>query len=82
MTHHELDLRFKGFERKQKEHYQDLLFLAWHIEGLARTTKMPALNEFIGVEKKKKMTSEDALNASRAIIAAFGGINMFDKKES
>ncbi|QRN84837.1 hypothetical protein JR334_07565 [Clostridia bacterium] len=65
------DARIKSQKRKMNE----MLFLAWHIEALARQKRLPALSSLIQEEKTngRVQSDEEMMNMAKLLNAAFGG---------
>lgn len=56
-----------------RKHDQDrLAWLAWHIEALARSKKMPSLKEMMGEPKTKSRKPQDPETLMRIVKLAFG----------
>lgn len=59
-----------------------MLFLAWHIEALARQKRLPVLSSLIKDEKPigRQQSDEEMMNMAKLLNAAFGGevIEVYD----
>lgn len=71
MTPAELLIKAEGYKRKQKEKYNDLIYLAWHTEAFARTEKLPSLDSLM--REKHEQTDEEMMAMAKVLNAAFGG---------
>lgn len=71
-----------GRIRNQKRKMNELLFLAWHTEALARQKRLPALSSLIKDEKptSRQQSDEEMMNMAKLLNAAFGGevIEVYD----
>ena len=65
------DGKIKSQIRKMNE----MLFLAWHIEALARQKRLPALSSLVKEEKTtgRQQSDEEMMNMAKLLNAAFGG---------
>lgn len=65
----------EGKIKSQKRRMNELLFLAWHIEALARQKRLPALSSLLKEEKPsgRQQSDEEMLNMAKLLNAAFGG---------
>ncbi|HCS73350.1 MAG TPA: hypothetical protein DIW17_05690 [Clostridiales bacterium] len=77
LTPYELTVIIEGHTEQQGEKRQELLYLAWHIEALARQKRLPALKKILkdsGIKKtKKRLTIEQLF-----IIAKSKGLKVPD----
>jgi len=71
-----------GRIRNQKRKMNELVFLAWHTEALARQKRLPALSSLIKDEKPtgRQQSDEEMMNMAKLLNAAFGGevIEVYD----
>lgn len=66
----------KGYNRRQKDERNKLLFLAWHTEVFARQKTLPALTSMMETDEPKEkhvQTDDEMLAMCRLLNAAFGG---------
>ena len=67
----------EGYKRKKKNHMNELLFLAWHIEAFAKQNKLPPLESLLFKEdseqKTKQQTPDEMIAVCRLINSALGG---------
>lgn len=75
LTYVELLTMIEGRARNKRSRLNELIFLAWHVEALARQKRLPALGSLLIEEKttKKRQTDEEMMNMARLLNAAFGG---------
>ena len=75
MTPKELELTLEAYADSQREHYNDLIFVAWHVEAFARQKKLSKLSKLIQTKKtiKKNQTDEQMLETVKIINAMYGG---------
>ncbi len=71
----EINLLTERYNQNRKQHIDDIIYLAWHVEAFARTKKLPKLKDLIGKNKKvnKPQTVEQMLNTVKLLNQAFGG---------
>lgn len=64
-----------GKIKNQKRKMNEMLFLAWHIEALARQKRLPALSSLAREEKTtgRQQSDEEMMNMAKLLNAAFGG---------
>lgn len=64
-----------GKIKSQKRKINEMLFLAWHIEALARQKRLPALSNLVKDEKAsgRQQSDEEMMNMAKLLNAAFGG---------
>jgi len=72
----------EGRIRNQKRRMNEMIFLAWHIEALARQKRLPALSSLLKEDKanSRQQSDEEMMGMARLINAAFGGevIEVYD----
>nr|WP_276318556.1 phage tail assembly chaperone [Gudongella oleilytica] len=75
LTYAELLTLADGRIKSQKRKMNEMLFLAWHIEALARQKKLPALSSLLKDDKTtgKQQSDEEMMNMAKLLNAAFGG---------
>lgn len=74
ITLREAEREFRGLAKVRERETNERLWLAWHIVGLDRTEKLPALDKLlIKSEPKRPQTAEEKLLAMKSIFLAFGG---------
>jgi hypothetical protein len=76
LTFFELVKMAEGYVKCQKQHYNDLIYLAWHCEAFARTKKLPSLESIMqktSVEQHKEQSDDEMLVMAKLLNAAFGG---------
>lgn len=66
----EREMRGKWALRRNEQ--QRLAWLAWHIEALARTKKMPSLADMIGERDPRSITPQDPETLLANLKLAFG----------
>lgn len=66
----EREMRGKAALRRNEQ--QRLGWLAWHIEGLARTKKMPSLAEMMGEKSQRNITPQNPEVLLANLKLAFG----------
>lgn len=60
---------FEGYEAKQIEHQQELIYLAWHIEAFARQKQLPKLEKLLRTRKKpakKQLSKADLIEIAKS----------------
>jgi hypothetical protein len=57
-TPREIELIINARTAAMEFQHKEFAWLAWHIEGLARTKKLPDLSLMLGVKRKKKSWQE------------------------
>jgi len=67
-----------GFQRRHKNHINELLYLAWHTEAFARQKKLPSLDSLLQKNEnesgqQRQQTDEEMMNMCKLLNAAFGG---------
>lgn len=78
LTYAEFYAILQGFNRRQVQHRNELLYHAWHTEVFARQKQLPKLADIIQddseqVERKPKQSDEEMMAMCRMLNAAFGG---------
>ena len=75
LTYAELATMAESRLRHQKRKMNELVFLAWHIEALARQKRLPALGSLLIEEKAagKRQSDEEMMNIAKLLNAAVGG---------
>jgi hypothetical protein len=75
LTYAELVSMAEGRIRNQKRRMNEMIFLAWHIEALARQKRLPALGNLLKEEKSngRQQSDEEMMGMARLLNAAFGG---------
>lgn len=68
----------KGFNRRQINRRNELMFAAWHCAAIARQKTLPDLDDLLidpdkKPEPKKEQTDADMLNMCRMLNAMYGG---------
>lgn len=54
LTPFELGLCFCGYAEEKKEHRQELIFLAWHVEAFARQKRLVSLKKLLKEDERKE----------------------------
>lgn len=67
LTPYEFGLVSEGYIQRQRQGLQDKIYLAWHIEALARQKKLPKLDTLLKSVVKKRSTSQKKLNKQQLI---------------
>lgn len=62
----------KGYNRRQKNRLDELLYHAWHGAALSRVNKLPSLKSLMQTENKAQSV-DDMLAMVKMLNAAFGG---------
>lgn len=75
LTPKEFKIVLEVYADKQRERYNDLIYVAWHVEAFQRQKKLPKLSELIKTKKTKKQiqTDEDMFNVVKSINSMYGG---------
>jgi hypothetical protein len=77
LTYAEFYSMFKGFNRRQVQKRNELLFHAWHAELFARQKKLPELASIIQddepQEQRVKQSDDEMMAICKILNAAFGG---------
>jgi len=77
LTYAEFVLMINGYQRRNRDHINKLLFLAWHIEAFARQKKLPALDSILtkenGTQQRKEQSPEEMIAVCKMINAVLGG---------
>lgn len=74
LTYAEFAGMVSGYQRRQKKHVNELIYLAWHTEMFARQKKLPALRSCLrDTEERHMQTDGDMLQMCKILNAAFGG---------
>jgi len=68
----------KGFNRRQINRRNELMFAAWHTAAIARQKTLPDLDDLLidpdkKPEPKKEQTDADMLNMCKMLNAMYGG---------
>lgn len=63
----------EGYQKKYKQHMNELIYLAWHTAYLQRVTKFPDLKSLLQEDKKNAQTDDEMMAMARMLNAAFGG---------
>lgn len=64
----------EGYVRRQKQKYNELIYVAWHTEAFARMKKLPSLKSLIREDKERhEQTDEEMMAMAKMLNAAFGG---------
>ena len=78
MTPYEFLLTLNAYSDKMREHYNDLIYMAWHVEAFARKENLPELETLMQHKHKKKkiqeqQTSGEMFNTVKLLNAMYGG---------
>ena len=78
LTFAEFDAMAKGFNRRQINRRNELMFAAWHCAAIARQKTLPELDDLLinpdeKPEPKKEQTDTDMLNMCKMLNAMYGG---------
>ena len=77
MTYAEFVQMAEGYQRVQKNRYDELLYFAWHIEAFARQKTLPSLESLMrkidNKQQHRTQTDEEMLAMGKMLNAAFGG---------
>lgn len=78
LTFAEFDAMAKGYNRRQINRRNELMFAAWHTAAIARQKTLPELDDLLidpdkKPEPKKEQTDADMLNMCRMLNAMYGG---------
>ena len=66
----------KGFNRRQINRRNELMFAAWHTAAIARQKTLPDLDDLLIDDKPaphKEQTDDDMLNMCKMLNAMYGG---------
>jgi len=78
LTCAEFDRIAEGHKHKQRNHINEILFLAWHTEALARMPKLPSLNSLLykneSSPSKKIQTPEEMISICKLLNVTLGGV--------
>lgn len=72
ITLREVSIVLKGAEAALRRRHDDAAWLAWHIEALSRTKKLPKLKEMLSAQprKRRRMTPEEMVSMAHLWTAA------------
>lgn len=74
MTPQEFQLTIEALTENKRDHINDLIFLAWHIEAFARTKKLPRLKSLIKTNRQNiKQTDEQMFEIVKTLNTIYGG---------
>ena len=59
LTPREVRLVLKNFEEKQRSHYEDLTWLAWHVAVFERQKTIPPLKQLLSRGKTRVLEGEE-----------------------
>jgi hypothetical protein len=82
LTYAEFVAIAEGRIRHEQRKMNEMIFLAWHIEALARQKRLPSLGSLLKEEKisGRRQSDEEMMSMARLLNAAFGGevIEVYD----
>jgi len=75
LTYAELIYMLRGYNRRQINRRNELIFVAWHAEMFARQKSLPALSSMITDDEPqtKVQTDDEMMTMCKILNAAFGG---------
>jgi len=75
LTLREISVILKGARARMTREHDANVWLAWHIEALARTKKLPKLNDMQAGKplKRRRMTAEEMVSMAHLWTAATAG---------
>ena len=76
MTPREFEMTLETYADDQTDHYNDLIYLAWHTEAFARQKKLEKLSKYLKDKKQKvkqEQTPEQMLETLKLITVMCGG---------